>query len=328
MERIICGIDIGGSGCRIAIAYVQTIGESSIIRQQTTMRLNQSVTANSQGSTASEVISAAFRLLRNTHPDIIGNIHAVGIGCAGFSSFITDKEKLCRQTASLFQCPNVIIAADALTAHAGALQGKPGIIIAAGTGVIALATDYSTFCRRTDGWGYLLGDTGGGSWIGRHALHIALDTYEYRGQTHSASLLQAATAAFGTPAEWPSRIYPYNDRAKILASFVPAVLACAATDPVALELLRSAGRELSYTLQSALANNIGMPVSYTGSILTKCDPVRASFLDNMHKWNATIDIASPAGTPLDGAVQLAMHIGLISSQAIGSDIYVSLHGIR
>lgn len=328
MEQIICGIDIGGSGCRIAIAYAQTIGESATIRKQTTMRLNQSAAANTQGSTASEVISAAFRLLRNTHPDIIGNIHAVGIGCAGFSSFIADKESLCRQTASLFQCPNVIIAADALTAHAGALQGKPGAIIAAGTGVIALATDYSTFCRRTDGWGYLLGDTGGGSWIGRHALHIALDTYEHRGQTHSALLLRAATDAFGTPANWPSRIYPYNDRAKILASFVPAVLTCSSTDPVALELLRSAGRELSYTLQSAMANNIKMPISYAGSILTKCDPVRESFLDNMHEWNAAIDIAPPAGTPLDGAVQLAMHIERISSQAINSDICVSLRGIK
>jgi N-acetylglucosamine kinase-like BadF-type ATPase len=59
---------------------------------------------------------------------------------------------------------------DAEIALAGAHAGKPGAIVAAGTGAIALAKDREGNLHRADGWGHLLGDEGSGYWIGREAL--------------------------------------------------------------------------------------------------------------------------------------------------------------
>ncbi|WP_372508536.1 BadF/BadG/BcrA/BcrD ATPase family protein, partial [Mycobacterium palustre] len=60
----------------------------------------------------------------------------------------------------------VAVTSDAVIAHAGAFQGKPGVVLIAGTGVVALAIDADGSLRRADGWGAWLGDEGGGAWIG------------------------------------------------------------------------------------------------------------------------------------------------------------------
>ncbi len=71
------------------------------------------------------------------------------------------------------------LAADAVTAYVGALGPRPGAVIAAGTGLIAIGTDLAGW-RRADGWGHLLGDCGGGAWIGRAGLEAALRAHDGR----------------------------------------------------------------------------------------------------------------------------------------------------
>ena len=67
----------------------------------------------------------------------------------------------------------LVVTNDAVTAHLGALGGEPGAVIVAGTGAIALAATPEGWAR-ADGWGTMLGDDGGGYWIGRRALAMAL----------------------------------------------------------------------------------------------------------------------------------------------------------
>jgi N-acetylglucosamine kinase-like BadF-type ATPase len=51
-----------------------------------------------------------------------------------------------------------------VTSYLGAIGFEPGAVVAAGTGVIALAGDRDGNFARSDGWGYILGDDGGG-WL-------------------------------------------------------------------------------------------------------------------------------------------------------------------
>ena len=78
---------------------------------------------------------------------------------------------------------------DAVTAHLGALGGEPGAVIVAGTGAIALAVGRRRRWARADGWGTLLGDDGGGYWIGRAglALRAARRTTAARGSPDAAA---------------------------------------------------------------------------------------------------------------------------------------------
>ena len=59
---------------------------------------------------------------------------------------------------------------DVVAAHAGAFAGEPGIVVSAGTGAITLGADEFGEKFYADGWGPVLGDEGGGYWIGVEAL--------------------------------------------------------------------------------------------------------------------------------------------------------------
>jgi N-acetylglucosamine kinase-like BadF-type ATPase len=58
----------------------------------------------------------------------------------------------------------VVVTNDAVTSYLGAIGFEPGAVVAAGTGVIALAGDRDGNFARSDGWGYILGADGGG-WL-------------------------------------------------------------------------------------------------------------------------------------------------------------------
>lgn len=63
---------------------------------------------------------------------------------------------------------------DTVIAHAGALEGKPGIIVIAGTGSVAYGRNEQGTHALIGGWGYLFGDEGSAFWIVREALSDAM----------------------------------------------------------------------------------------------------------------------------------------------------------
>jgi len=71
----------------------------------------------------------------------------------------------------------VIVTDDSVTHHASFFRGSPGIALAIGTGVACISVgNQKDSMFSVSGYGYLLGDDGGGFSIGRNALRLALDT--------------------------------------------------------------------------------------------------------------------------------------------------------
>lgn len=70
---------------------------------------------------------------------------------------------------------------DVHVALVGALGGERGVLLVAGTGSIAYGIDGSGTRYRVGGWGLAVGDEGGGAWLGREAVRLALHAYDGRG---------------------------------------------------------------------------------------------------------------------------------------------------
>ncbi len=113
--------------------------------------------------------------------------HEVDVVAAGLTGYAGEE--------LAWDAPRVLVTNDAVTAYLGALGDEPGAVIVAGTGAIALAAGADGWAR-ADGWGTLLGDDGGGHWIGRRALAMAARAADGRAGG-SPELLRLARARYG-----------------------------------------------------------------------------------------------------------------------------------
>ncbi|WP_443056376.1 BadF/BadG/BcrA/BcrD ATPase family protein [Streptomyces sp. MUM 178J] len=237
----VLGVDSGGSGLRAALAPAD-----DITRAETAVS-DEPVRIGPDGVDAGHLLRQLLPMVRSLLGRAGGGrIASAVIGAAGTASLGGPlRARLPGALRADLGVRSTALAADGVTAYAGALGQRPGAVVAAGTGVIALGTDLSGW-RRADGWGHLLGDAGGGAWIGRAGLEAALRAHDGR-RGGSAALLSHAEAAFGPAEELPERLYPRPDRPAVLASFAPRVAACAEDDPVAAGILAEAARHIADT---------------------------------------------------------------------------------
>lgn len=250
MNEWVLGVDSGGSGWRVALATARPTG-GALPRPAGRVLRGDPVRTGPEGIDARhllrELVPSVQQLLRDAGG---GRVTAGCVGAAGMATLGHGlREELPTALAEVFGLRRLALAADAVTAYAGALGERTGVVVAAGTGMIALGTDLRGW-RRADGWGHLLGDCGGGAWIGRAGLEAALRAADGR-SGGSASLLARAEAVFGPAHSVPSAVYPRSDRAAVLAAFAPEVARCAAQDDVAAGILDAAAREIAHTAAAA-----------------------------------------------------------------------------
>ncbi|NEB00823.1 ATPase [Streptomyces sp. SID13726] len=205
-----------------------------------------------------------------------------------------------------FGVRSVALVADAVTAYVGALGARPGAVVAAGTGLIAIGTDLKSW-RRADGWGHLLGDCGSGAWIGRAGLEAALRAHDGR-SGGSTALLARAEELFGPARELPGRLYPRADRPAVLASFAPQVAACAGLDPVADGILREAARHMADSA-AAVCPAEGEPlIGLTGGLFRTGAALLVPLEEELRLRLPHARRVTAAGGPLEGSVHIATEL--------------------
>jgi glucosamine kinase len=229
-------------------------------------------------------------------------------GLTGFDGSSETGEKLAKGIATLVQVERVILTNDAVTSYLGAIGFEPGAVVAAGTGAIALAGEEGGRFARSDGWGYILGDDGGGYYVGRRGLASALRARDGRGG--SEALSQRAQQAIGLPETIKQRIYEASNPASEVAKFATEVAGAAREgDPTSSQIWADAARELVLTTKGALQQVFepGTPVtvSWIGSLFEAQDVLLEPFKRNMAKMWPAARLTPPAGDALRGAQILA-----------------------
>ena len=323
---LVLGIDIGGTGSRAALGEVDDAGSAPrIIDQLTGTRIE----IGSSGSTVLDVVRELVRSAAETWPDRFSEVSGIGIGATGIASLAEDPSAVLAEISAEHGVP-AVAAIDAVTAHLGALGGTGGAITVLGTGAIAIAHpgpdesgNWTSAWSRADGWGHLFGDRGGGAWLGRQGLELALRTHDGTDERGRA-LLEAASRRFGPPASWPGQFYTRNDRAGLLAEFAIDIAETARSgDAASADLLREAGREAARSAVAAarrssradsaagrLDRTAGQQirVALTGGVAAAGSHLVEEFRIETGHLDPNVTIVEPAGGPLAGAFTLG-HLG-------------------
>jgi glucosamine kinase len=147
-----------------------------------------------------------------------------------------------------------LVVNDALIALVAGAGDEPGVVIVAGTGSIAYGRDAHGRAARAGGWGYLLGDEGGGFWIGRAALAAVVRQFDGRGPHTSLTELVLGEMELGSPTELIHAIYDKGLQRRAITGIAGVVHRAAAEgDAVAADILDRAAGELTSAAASVIS---------------------------------------------------------------------------
>src|SRR5690349_21269560 len=185
-----------------------------------------------------------------------------------------------------------------------------GIIVSAGTGSIAYARDPAGQLHRAGGYGWQLGDEGGGYWLGRRALDVAARAQDGRGEgsTLLARLLGAlGLQTFDDLVRWTATATPAQ-----VAALAPHVLnatregemvARRAVEDAAVELV-----QLVVTLARHFPGTSPIPVAITGGLLLPQSPLTAAFRARLAVDVKRARMVADRIDPAVGALKLAAEL--------------------
>ncbi|MDT0490102.1 BadF/BadG/BcrA/BcrD ATPase family protein [Streptomyces griseus] len=318
----VLGVDSGGSGLRVALGRADAEGPLF------TTVCAEPVRTGAGGIDAAhlleQLLPAAAELLGRAardDADAMDNapaaVAALAVGAAGMATLGERlRAELPGALARALGVRRLALAADAVTAYAGAVGQRPGAVVAGGTGMIALGTDLTEW-HRADGWGHLLGDSGSGAWIGRAGLEAAMRAHDGR-RGGSPALLARLHAVFGPAEGLPGLLYPRPDRPAVLASFAPEVAACAGADEVAAGILRKAATHIAEAA-AAVCPGAGSEaghrtghgtgetyeVALTGGLFRMGEPLLGPLREELARLVPQARTTTGTGDPLTGALRIA-----------------------
>ena len=251
-----------------------------------------------------EAINAALDQARLNRREAV----CVSAGLAGVDydgSGAAEMEALFRE----FGFARTIINGDMVIAHAGALNGRHGVLALAGTGSAILGIDRSGQRVKVGGWGPVYGDEGSGYRIAQGALRVAAEAFDGRGP--KTALLDELTRALGVKNfnESVKRIYTDRMEPREIAALCSVAYKVAKTgDEVARRIFRQAGDELAVSVLAAIRRldfaEDDLVVSYQGAILESCDLVREQMIAFLRAAFPKVSVVPPRLPPVLGAYLL------------------------
>lgn len=269
------GLDGGGTGCRAVLAD----SAGRVVGRGTGGPAN--IMSDREGALAA-IMAAAGDAMGAVRPSqVTACLGLAGANISGARDWL----------GPMLPFARVRVVHDAVTAVAGALGARDGIVAAIGTGSV-FSRQLGAEVISIGGWGPILGDEAGGAWLGRRFLTACLQAED--GLAEKTPLTAATLEKLGGT----GGVVGFARRASgaDFAALVPDLLAVpdAATEAVLAEgadyVARAIGR---------LQHGRALPVVFTGGL----GPVYAGRLAGC--WA----ILPAQGNGLDGALRLALEMG-------------------
>ncbi len=281
MADYFIGVDGGGTGCR-------------------------AVVADAAGAALGRGESGAANIVTDPQGALKSVLAAVG---AAFDAAGLDRALYARSHAALGLAGGNVVGAcepiaaalpfsarvvsDGLTALQGALGDRDGVTAILGTGSVYVARSRGAV-RMVGGWGFPLGDLGGGARLGQSLLQECLLAYD--GIVETSPLGAEVLAEFGHD---PDNLvkFGWNARPGDFGTFAPRVFrAAVAGDAMAVRLLKRSAAHVAATLDMLIAQGAER-VSLVGGL--------APHYGRWLPQHVQALLVAPRADALDGALQLA-----------------------
>jgi glucosamine kinase len=232
--------------------------------------------------------------------------------CVGVAGAGRDEERDSLQAALETDqlAGTVLVVTDAEIALEDAFGAGPGVLLTAGTGSIAYGKGPTGVMARCGGWGPVIGDEGGGAWIGRRALGVAAASTD--GREPESSLADALCATLGF--ESMEQVIPWAAAATPadLGKLAPVVLEVAATgDLRANSLVTLAVEELALHVRT-LARKLfaderaAFRLAMNGGLLAPKSLLRRRLEQRLKSIAPGVTVLAERVVPERGAAKLAM----------------------
>ena len=258
--QYLIGVDGGGTGTRVLLADADerelgrgSAGPSALIHG-----------AKPAWSAILSAIHQAFSVAGLVTPP--WNEIALGCGLAGVNN---------RQWAANFVAKDpgfarLIIETDAGTTLLGAHQGKPGVIVALGTGSVGEVILADGSRREVGGWGFPSSDEASGAWLGlraiNHVQHV-LDGRSPFDDFAQAVLVYCVAQSGGDISKPRDAVFNWLAQANqaSFAQLAPLVIQSALRVEKAREIMLAAGVEVA-KMTHALDPSAQMPIALCGGL--------------------------------------------------------------
>lgn len=310
MESLLVGVDGGGTKTRAILAnergerVAESVGDGSAVRP-------------GQAERSAGVIAGVVRevLESSGSPEARPRVLCVGVAGVGRES---ERQALHEALESQALAEDVVVHSDFMIALEDAFGEGPGVLLIAGTGSSAFGRGPAGATARCGGWGPVIGDEGGGAWIGRRALSVVAAASDGR-EPDTALTGAVLTATESTEASDLIRWAAGADAGK-LATLAPVVMSVAdAGDLRANAIVSMAVEELALHVR-ALARQLfsderaSVPVALTGGLLAKGASLRKRL---EHRLRTAVPGAQVHAAEVDaarGAVRVAQrHLAEITT---------------
>ncbi len=159
MSRIIVGVDAGGTKTSVIVA-----ADGAVVARSTGPGAKM---RSSKGIACAATIAEVARRALADHHRLRADVLVAGVAGAGRES---ERDELRQALRTEDLADRVLVLGDIEIALAAAFGDRPGIVVTAGTGSVAVARDPQGRMHRAGGYGWQMGDEGSGYAIGRAAL--------------------------------------------------------------------------------------------------------------------------------------------------------------
>jgi glucosamine kinase len=252
------GIDAGASSTKWAL-----LDSEGTLKEGTSLSMDGHI---NREESKTRMISVLREIEAVRRPQKVTAIYA---GITGISETVEGVAETVKIFRSIFGSARLELVTDIELGYRANLNLGEGIFLYAGTGSIALHIDKNRQVIRAGGWGYLLGDEGGGYWIGREAIRRVLFHIESQSPISPNSFENQILTLINC-ANWKDiKLFVYSNERSKVASIARCVIELAGQgDGTALEILQKAAGHLA-NLVRRLDENLGgneKPIVFAGGL--------------------------------------------------------------